>query len=449
MGVRIDYRLIGYGFARCAIEIDGNRAELQTSYLGDALRDLAKSVADLLAGSECANVCFPDEPGEYTLQLGRQGDDLRVVVTGENLDTEDELPEPVVFLDSATRLGDFARATLQALDALLMRHGLGGYGVIWAESSFPVEERARIRVALGLSDDTDSLPTGGWLAYSNGSGFSRIIAYEVGPDFLRVLFPGETAYTYSAASAGADNVAEMKRLAQSGEGLLTYINANVRYAYASKEQCCDAGPVPRIDDLLFLLNDSIRASVISPRGFMGPQTRYCIARLVRDDRGYGVWVIPEGCSFRLLASPGSDCQGVGGEWGLVEISGFISGNVGLIVVSDDIADLIDNAKSYPPAIAIARDVIDDLYADATPTIDEFLDRWTQEVRSIMTSQPTDGYTLLEALVDEPGYLSKGSFYWVLDEGQGSGVVRWVDDVNFYAYQRRRDHFAWPGAGTTP
>jgi len=41
-------------------------------------------------------------------------------------------------------------------------------------------------------------------------------------------------YLYNSAKPGADHVAEMIRLARSGQGLTTYVNQHVRDNYAAK-----------------------------------------------------------------------------------------------------------------------------------------------------------------------------------------------------------------------
>lgn len=72
--------------------------------------------------------------------------------------------------------------------------------------------------------------------YKNSVGDSGIIAYENGPDFIRIQFMNGGVYLYTNDSTGAHNVKQMKVLAESGHGLCTFINQNVRGAYARKER---------------------------------------------------------------------------------------------------------------------------------------------------------------------------------------------------------------------
>ena len=71
--------------------------------------------------------------------------------------------------------------------------------------------------------------------YLNLSEESGVEKYEILPDGIRVQWVGGDIYYYSNASTGAVHIAEMKRLAQKGRGLATYISQNVRENYEYKE----------------------------------------------------------------------------------------------------------------------------------------------------------------------------------------------------------------------
>lgn len=71
--------------------------------------------------------------------------------------------------------------------------------------------------------------------YKNLSGESGISAYEIGEDYIRVEFRDKDVYLYTNESTGAEDIAAMKRLAESGRGLNTYISQNVRQRFAKKE----------------------------------------------------------------------------------------------------------------------------------------------------------------------------------------------------------------------
>ena len=68
--------------------------------------------------------------------------------------------------------------------------------------------------------------------FSNIGGDSGVSAYEIGYDYIKVKFSGiSRTYTYSYRKAGSYHVENMKRLAQSGNGLNKYINKHVKCLY--------------------------------------------------------------------------------------------------------------------------------------------------------------------------------------------------------------------------
>lgn len=68
--------------------------------------------------------------------------------------------------------------------------------------------------------------------YGNKNGNAGVVAYETGQDFIKLMFRDRAeVYTYSDRSAGKSNIERMKRLAQSGEGLTTFVTRNVHDKY--------------------------------------------------------------------------------------------------------------------------------------------------------------------------------------------------------------------------
>jgi hypothetical protein len=68
--------------------------------------------------------------------------------------------------------------------------------------------------------------------YKNLSGRSGVAAYELGDGSITVEFKDGGRYLYTDASAGPENIRQMRRLAQCGAGLATFINRVVRERYA-------------------------------------------------------------------------------------------------------------------------------------------------------------------------------------------------------------------------
>ena len=68
--------------------------------------------------------------------------------------------------------------------------------------------------------------------YKNINGNSNVEAYAIGSDYIEVKFNNTSKlYRYSYVSAGRGNVETMKRLAQQGCGLNSFIMRNVRFNY--------------------------------------------------------------------------------------------------------------------------------------------------------------------------------------------------------------------------
>ncbi len=70
--------------------------------------------------------------------------------------------------------------------------------------------------------------------YKNLSGASGVQAYEIGDQSITVRFNSGERYLYTDGSAGADNIAEMQRLATLGSGLSTFISQVVKERYERK-----------------------------------------------------------------------------------------------------------------------------------------------------------------------------------------------------------------------
>jgi len=70
--------------------------------------------------------------------------------------------------------------------------------------------------------------------YKNLGGDSGVSSFEIGSDYIEVEFDDGAIYLYTYESAGEYNIEEMKKIANSGEGLNSFINKYVRKKYASK-----------------------------------------------------------------------------------------------------------------------------------------------------------------------------------------------------------------------
>ncbi len=72
--------------------------------------------------------------------------------------------------------------------------------------------------------------------YADNNNNSGVAGYDLGPDYIRVQFKDGAIYLYTDASAGRQNISQMKSLAMQGDGLNAYINRHVSKLYARKER---------------------------------------------------------------------------------------------------------------------------------------------------------------------------------------------------------------------
>ena len=70
--------------------------------------------------------------------------------------------------------------------------------------------------------------------YKNLAGNSRVVAYEIGRDHIKVKFSDDSVVLYNYVSPGRQALEEMKVLALRGRGLFTFINSRVSNNYAAK-----------------------------------------------------------------------------------------------------------------------------------------------------------------------------------------------------------------------
>ena len=99
-------------------------------------------------------------------------------------------------------------------------------------------------------------------------------------------------------------------------------------------------------------------------------------------------------------------------------------------VSDELEALLYSAESYPPAMAITREVIPRLCRGRDISVEEFAAILIRPLTLALQSQPDNGFILAESLVDKLGYRMCGEFAWVLDYDPGRDLVSWVSSDYF-------------------
>jgi len=139
MGLSIDFRLAGAGWADCTVKSEAQQAELTASYLSDALGNLLLAGVTVLAGAHSISIGFDEEPGEYRWSLQRMGSEalsVKVLEFQELWGNKPNSQGSLLFEYSCHSL-EFALAVQAAASKVLELHGLEGYKQKWGEHEFP------------------------------------------------------------------------------------------------------------------------------------------------------------------------------------------------------------------------------------------------------------------------------------------------------------------------
>jgi hypothetical protein len=139
--ISIDYRLVGTGWSRCSIALDGDQVEITGSYLSDCLGALADAAVLLQGGATSTRCSFDEEPGEYRWIIECTGSQARVRILefaelwGDRPDAEGQ-----VLLDGHCDATAFVTAVRDALERVANVHGVDGYKQRWVEHDFPAAQ---------------------------------------------------------------------------------------------------------------------------------------------------------------------------------------------------------------------------------------------------------------------------------------------------------------------
>ncbi len=164
---------------------------------------------------------------------------------------------------------------------------------------------------------------------------------------------------------------------------------------------------------------------------------YCFMDYRPADQGRGVAPdCPDHIEFGLLA----DLKGLG--WGIFEVDEGDAWSPET-PVAEDLARLIESAKRYPPALALARGEMSDVFGDHHPSHSEFARSFAAALNAHLSRQGEAPYILAKALKEEVGYLTEGEWYWVLEISGNPPCAVWVSD-DFHVYRREVNDFDFTG-----
>lgn len=103
------------------------------------------------------------------------------------------------------------------------------------------------------------------------------------------------------------------------------------------------------------------------------------------------------------------------------------------ILSDYLDSIIFSALRYPPALALALEEINEEYASK----EDFLLDFENILKKYLKAQEKTSFLMLEGVLDDMGYLSKGEFSWIVGYNPESNSLYWVsDDFNIYLNHSR-------------
>ncbi|MEV7275814.1 hypothetical protein [Streptomyces sp. NPDC093111] len=139
--LQFSWELSGSGWATCRVaDRDAERVDV-VSYLTDALGDMLRGVAGLYGPAAVQRVSFELEPAEVRWVLRGRGSHVEIAIY--------EFPDMMASWNAPDEQGtlvwrstqsrrELGHAVVEAAQAVLSRHGEGGYRAKWVEHPFPV-----------------------------------------------------------------------------------------------------------------------------------------------------------------------------------------------------------------------------------------------------------------------------------------------------------------------
>ena len=144
--------------------------------------------------------------------------------------------------------------------------------------------------------------------------------------------------------------------------------------------------------------------------------------------------LPEDLAFVMLAEPGTASEGATFALFECELPEDFPASEAVEPVPDRLAELLDSAKAYPPALALTRDQVS---KQPTYSKHDFTAALVQQLRFHLDGQRAMPFFLAVARVTELGYKEAGGYYWIV--GYQSGTVAWVSR-DYFVYHDPVEHF---------
>jgi len=146
--------------------------------------------------------------------------------------------------------------------------------------------------------------------------------------------------------------------------------------------------------------------------------------------------VPEGISFAQIGAPGNDAG-----WSLYECWGTLDEKSlpeTCVPVSERLRVLIESAKQYPPALALARWDVDSTYVR---TREEFSGHLANALERHLAEQPGRPYFMAKSTdAHALGGLSAGQYAWLVAYDLDRNLVWWVTFGDYFAYDASPELF---------
>ena len=113
----LTYELVGTGWARATLTLDGADTVVTASYISDALRDLIDATSVMTEGGPTARCAWQEEPGEYRwiFTVEQTGVRLEIRSFPDMFDTAEDARGEIVFTTTQP-LRTLSRSILRAVD---------------------------------------------------------------------------------------------------------------------------------------------------------------------------------------------------------------------------------------------------------------------------------------------------------------------------------------------
>jgi hypothetical protein len=152
---------------------------------------------------------------------------------------------------------------------------------------------------------------------------------------------------------------------------------------------------------------------------------YYFVRWKHTENGYTP-ALPDDVGFMMLAEPGRASDGASFALFECNLPDGYRKSAAVKPVAPELVELLDSAKDYPPALALARDEV----ADEVRSEDTFAKKLAERLIYHLERQVNSPFFLAKAVVTESFYKEAGGYYWIV--GHHNGQVKWVSrDYHVY------------------